>query len=113
MKFFKKNPFTKLEKRAQDTFIQKGYSIHTPSTSNDHGIDLIAENGDQKIAVQVTQPSESSMDKSIEAAISGKEAFNCNKSVIVVDSQISDQFRNKATENGIDVINVDGHNNFQ
>lgn len=108
----------KAEMKVKSFFRRKGYSVEQPKTSNDQGIDMIAEKDHHRIAIQVTDPSESTIEASINGTIRGKNSFHCDKSLIIVDTNISPEFYNAATKKGIDIVSLDSiehmnSNNFQ
>ena len=74
-----------------EIYENKGYKVKVTPYSNDWGIDVIATQGDEKIAIQVKKygGTKSKVNRSMIMGLYGAAAFqDCTSSVIATDGDI-------------------------
>lgn len=73
----------------QETFQSLGYGVETTPTSGDYGIDLIVVAPTERYAVQVKGYEGTVGNSAIQEAYTGMRHYNCNKCVVITNSNFS------------------------
>ena len=63
----------------------RGYSAHVTPASSDYGVDIIAQRGADKYAVQVKRYNSNISRKAVSDAVAGMAYYKCNKSMVVTN----------------------------
>lgn len=68
---------------------QRGYRVQRTGKSGDLGVDLIAEKGTQRYAVQVKRQAQPVSRHAISDVVAGKAQYNCNAAMVVTNNLFS------------------------
>ena len=83
----------------------QGYEVGNLRASNDYGVDIIANSKTYRIAVQVKRSKNKITRKAISDAVAGMKYYNCNKAMVVTNSEFTEDAREFAR--GTDCTLVD------
>lgn len=67
-------------------FINLGYSVDFTKKTGDQGIDIIAEKGIHKLAIQTKCYSNKVSNSAIQEIVAGKKHYNCNKAIVITNN---------------------------
>ena len=81
------------EKLVRQLMEQQGYQVGNLRESNDYGVDLIANRGEVRIAVQVKRSKNRITRKAISDAVAGMKYYKCNKAMVVTNSEFTEDAR--------------------
>ena len=90
-----------------DLFREKGFDVIVTPFSNDWGLDIIANKGDEKIGIQVKMYGNSNRKVNREAimTLSGAAHYqDCTKAIIVTDGEIMPDAKKVADKLGIEIL---------
>ena len=90
-----------------DYFREKGFDVIVTPFSNDWGLDIIANKGDEKIGIQVKMYGNSNRKVNREAimTLSGAAHYqDCTKAIIVTDGEIMSDAKKVADKLGIQIL---------
>lgn len=90
-----------------DLFREKGFDVIVTPFSNDWGLDIIANKGDEKIGIQVKMYGNSNRKVNREAimTLSGAAHYqDCTKAIIVTDGEIMSDAKKVADKLGIKIL---------
>lgn len=93
------------ERFLEDLFNSMGYNAHQTSGSGDQGADVIAEKPDEKIAIQAKRYSDNVSNKAIQEAISARDFYNCDRAIVVTNSEFTRSAEELAQKTGTDLWN--------
>lgn len=86
------------EKFIAQLLIRLGYSARTTQSSNDYGVDVLAEKDNIKYAIQCKFYTSTVGNSAIQEVIGGKRYYNCHVAIVVTNNQF--------TKNAIDLAKV-------
>jgi len=92
-------------------FRNKGYEANTTSYSNDHGVDVFATKGKEKIAIQAKMYGSGTrkINRQMVMELHGaKDFFDCSKAVIATDGILLSDALEVAKKLKIEVLNING-----
>lgn len=67
----------------------RGYNVTVTKGSGDLGIDIIAQSGNQKIAIQAKRHSQRVSRRAISDAVAGAKYYGCNQIMVITNSYFS------------------------
>ena len=77
------------EKYVGAIFKSKGYRVKYTGLSGDFGVDVLAEKGQEKIAVQVKRYKKLVGEAAVQQAVAGMYHYGCNKAMVVTNSRFT------------------------
>jgi len=92
------------EKFIEKIFKDKGYKTTLTKASYDAGIDIVAEKGTEAIGIQAKKRSKSVNRYAVFDAHYGLKRYNCTKACVATNSVLTEQARNFALENNVDIM---------
>lgn len=82
-----------------------GFVIQQTPKSKDYGVDIIAEKGDDRIAIQVKMYDARVVNyKEVMYLFAGSEHYNCNKSILLSSGIVSDEAKSEAQKLNVEII---------
>jgi restriction system protein len=84
-----------------------GYRTHVTSYSNDYGLDVLAENDRERIAVQAKQFGQTSrqVNRQMFMELQGvKDYFDCDRAVMATDGIVREDAKEVAAKLGIEIL---------
>lgn len=82
-----------------------GYNIKLTAKSNDYGVDIVAENDDDRIAIQVKMYDNREINyKEVMYLYAGAKHYDCNHSILITSGAISQKAKDEAQKFNIDII---------
>ena len=84
---------------------RQGYEAGNMRASSDYGVDIIINKGKERIAVQVKRSKNKIARKAISDAVAGMKYYNCNKAMVVTNSEFTEDAREFAR--GTECILID------
>ena len=88
----------------RELFIKKGYKSWTTKRSNDNGADVLAEKGDELIAIQVKHSSKSLTAFAVYQTREGKISYKADKAILVTNSELTNKAKLSAIRDDIEVF---------
>lgn len=82
-----------------------GYMVTLTPATGDFGVDVIAEKGNEKLAIQAKRYSGTVGIKAVQEAASGAFYYKANKAVVITNSFYTPKAKELANELGVDLIN--------
>ncbi len=76
-------------------------NVSVTSSSNDYGIDVLAEKNGIKYAIQCKLYSQPVGNKAVQEAFSGKNFYNCHIAVVLTNNTFTENAKNLAKSNGV------------
>ena len=95
----------KFEKLVGRLMEKQGYKVGNLRASNDYGVDLIANKGDDRTAVQVKRSKHKITRKAISDAVAGMKYYKCTKAMVVTNNRFTEDAREFAR--GTECILID------
>lgn len=95
------------EKFVANYFREKNFKVRETSYTNDYGVDVFAEKGGEKIAIQAKMYGDSSRKINRQMVMEfygAKDYFDCDTGIIVTDGEIIDNAQVVAEKLGIEVL---------
>lgn len=81
-----------------------GYFAHKTQSVGDQGVDVIAENEKEKIAIQAKRYNNATVgNKAIQEVVAGMKFYNCNKAMVVTNSSFTVQAVELARVNNVEL----------
>ena len=71
----------------------RGYEVGNLRESNDYGVDMIANKGEERIAVQCKRSKNPIARKAISDAVAGMKYYKCTRAMVVTNSRFTDDAR--------------------
>lgn len=89
-------------------FAHRGYRTKQTAISGDYGVDVFAENADERLAIQVKMYGTARrVNRQMVMELHGaKEYFDCHRAVIVTDGEFRPDAREVAAKLGIELLSV-------
>ena len=84
----------------------RGYEVGNLRESNDYGVDMIANKGEERIAVQCKRSKNPIARKAISDAVAGMKYYKCTRAMVVTNSRFTEDAREFAR--GTECELVDG-----
>lgn len=97
------------EEHIADLFANQSYKVTLTSYSADYGVDLFAENKDEKIAIQAKMYGNSTRKvnrKCVMELYGAARFFDCTKAIIATNGQILDDAAIVANKLGIEILKI-------
>lgn len=92
------------EKFISILFEKMGYFAHKTQSVGDQGVDVIAENEKEKIAIQAKRYNNATVgNKAIQEVVAGMKFYNCNKAMVVTNSSFTVQAVELARVNNVEL----------
>lgn len=82
-----------------------GYTVTLTPVTGDFGVDVIAEKGNEKLAIQAKRYSGTVGVKAVQEAASGAFYYKANKAIVITNSFYTPKAKELASELGVDLIN--------
>jgi restriction system protein len=95
---------TAFEKFVAELLTRRGYRVRHTGKSGDLGVDLIAEKGNHRFAVQVKRQSQPVSRHAISDAVAGKAHYGCNAAMVVTNNIFSQGAHELARSNGCKLV---------
>jgi restriction system protein len=83
----------RFEKVVYTLLRNQGYDVGKLRESNDFGVDMIANKGEERIAVQVKRSKNPITRKAIADAVSGMKYYKCTRAMVVTNSEFTEDAR--------------------
>lgn len=85
----------------------RGYRTHVTPGSNDYGVDVVAERGGERFAVQVKRYKGKVSRRAVSDAVGAMRHYNCNRCMVVTNSYYTDDARVLADTNHCVLVDRD------
>lgn len=95
---------TAFEKYAADVLARRGYRVRHTGKSGDLGVDLIAEKGANRFAVQVKRQAQPVSRRAVSDAVAGKAHYNCNAAMVITNNIFSPGAQELAKSTGCRLV---------
>jgi protein-disulfide isomerase-like protein with CxxC motif len=92
------------EKHVAETYSRLGYRVQVTKASGDAGVDVIAEMGAERLAIQTKQYAGSVGNDSVQQAFTGKTIYNCTGAVVVCSSTFTSAAQAAARATNVELI---------
>jgi len=92
------------ENHVAETYRRLGYRVEVTKQSGDQGVDVIADNGTERLAIQTKQYTGSVGNDSVQEANAGKTFYNCTQAVVVCTSTFTSAARALARATNVELI---------
>ena len=92
------------EKIVADALTRRGYRVQHTGKAGDLGVDLIAEKGALRFAVQVKRQTNPVSRHAVSDAVAGKAHYNCNAAMVVTNNIFSQGAHDLAKSNGCKLV---------
>ena len=76
---------------------RRGYTTTVVGQAGDMGVDVVAQKGDEKYAVQVKHYSKPVSRRAVSDAVAGKEHYGCNAAMVVTNNSFTKGARDLAS----------------
>ena len=104
------------EKLVAQYFHEQGYATHTTQYSGDFGVDVFAERGNERLAIQAKMFGNTTRKINREMVMQlhgAKDYFDCTKAVIATDGIFIDNALKVADKLGIEILYIKQQNSIQ
>jgi HJR/Mrr/RecB family endonuclease len=91
----------KYEMFVRDYFVKLGCNTKITKASGDHGVDVVVEVGDIKIAVQCKHYNSKVSNSAVQQVYSAKDFFDCNIAAVVSNNFFTNQAKQLAEKLGV------------
>ncbi|MDY0277185.1 MAG: restriction endonuclease [Acholeplasma sp.] len=88
----------------RDFFIKKGYKAWTTKRTYDNGADVLAEKGNERIAIQVKHSSKTLSAFAVYQTREGKINYKADKAILVTNNELTNKAKLSAIRDVIEVI---------
>lgn len=88
-------------------FRRLGYKAEVTQESQDQGIDVIAQKGFSKIAVQTKRYSKTVGNKAVQEVVAGKAFYKCRKCIVVTNNYFTKSAKELAFHNKVELWDRD------
>lgn len=98
------------ELRVARYFEERGYQVHVTSLTNDYGLDVLADNGKERVAVQAKMYGNTSrkVNRQMIMELHGvRDYFDCNRAVLATDGALQADAILVANKLGIEILFLD------
>jgi hypothetical protein len=85
----------------RDLFVRLGFDAYTTKASGDQGVDIVAEKGTQKIAIQAKRYSGVVPNSAIQEVVAGAKHYQCNKTIVVTNNYFTQSANDLALTNNV------------
>ncbi|MCW1968179.1 MAG: restriction endonuclease [Anaerolineae bacterium] len=85
----------------------RGYRTHVTPGSNDYGVDVVAERGSERFAVQVKRYKGKVSRRAVSDAVGAMRHYNCNRCMVVTNSYYTDDAQVLADTNHCVLVDRD------
>lgn len=85
-----------------------GYNVTLTKKTGDQGVDIIAENPFEKIAIQAKRSNYQINNKAVQEVVAGKNYYKCTKGIVITNSYFTTSANDLAAKNNIQLINRNG-----
>jgi hypothetical protein len=92
------------ERHVAETYRRLGYRVQVTKASGDAGVDVIADKGTERLAIQTKQYSGSVGNDSVQQAFTGKTIYNCTGAVVVCSSTFTSAAQAAARATNVELI---------
>lgn len=92
------------ERHVAETYRRLGYSVNVTKRSGDYGVDVIANKGTERLAIQTKQYSGSVGNDSVQEAHTGKMMYNCTAAAVVCTSTFTSAAQATARVTNVELI---------
>lgn len=89
-------------------FQSLGYRVRLTQASRDFGVDVVAERGREKIAIQVKRYSKAVSLGAVQQAVAGMYRYKCNQCMVVTNNYFTASARELASHSCCELIDRDG-----
>jgi len=101
--------FERMDGAAFEEFVaalltQRGYQVRRVGKAGDLGVDLIAEKGKWRFAVQVKRQANPVSRHAVSDAVAGKAHYHCNAAMVVTNNLFTRGARDLAKSNGCELV---------
>jgi HJR/Mrr/RecB family endonuclease len=87
-----------------DIFKREGYNTELTKSSGDQGVDIIASNLKEKVAIQTKRYSQNVTNKAIQEVIAGANFYDCDRSMVITNSYFTKSAIELAEANNVQLI---------
>ena len=98
------------EQFIKNCFIKNGCEAQVTKASGDQGVDVVAEIGDKRIAVQCKHYNSKVGNDAIQQVYSAKDFFDCNIAVVISNNNFTNQAKQLASKLGVYLLH---HENIE
>jgi hypothetical protein len=95
---------TAFEKHVAETYRRLGYRVRVTKQSGDAGVDVIADKGTERLAIQTKQYSGSVGNDSVQQAFTGKTIYDCTGAVVVCTTTFTSAAKAAARATNVELI---------
>jgi len=85
----------------------RGFEVEVTPSTNDLGVDIIAQKGDLNYAIQVKRKSSPVSRRAVSDAVAGMSHYQCNAAMVVTNNYFSNGAKKLAQSTGCTLINRD------
>lgn len=83
---------------------RRGYRVERTGKSGDLGVDLVAEKGPNRYAVQVKRQGQPVSRRAVSDAVAGKAHYRCNEAMVITNNLFSTGAQQLARSNGCKLV---------
>lgn len=92
------------EKHVAELYRRLGYHTEVTRMGGDQGVDVIAENGDQRIGIQCKQRSDVVGNEAVQQALAGRTYYDCSHAAVICTTTFSKPAQELAARASVQLI---------